>query len=62
MSHLNFGSFHQFSPIKSDLSGNTVRLEAPGNQTLVKSIRFGIFKELLSLQNVNVARFARNVE
>ena len=31
-------------------------------QKLSKIVRFGIFHELLSTQNVNVARFARNVE
>ena len=42
-------------PIESDLSGNTL------SQTRQIGL-FGIFKELLSTHNVNVARFARNVE
>ena len=33
-----------------------------GFQKLTKMTIFGIFNELLSTQNVNVARFARNVE
>ena len=42
--------------IKSDLSGNTVWPQASGFQKLAKT------GQLLSTQNVNVARFARNVE
>ena len=38
------------------MSGNIVF------QKLVKMHHFGIFYELLSTQNVNIARFARNVE
>ena len=45
--------------MKSDLSGNSVWLQASGFQQLVKI--FGIFNELLSTLNVNFARFARNV-
>ena len=56
MSHLNFDIFTIFLPIKSDLSGNTVRPEKSGFSI------FGIFNELLSTQNVHVARYARNVE
>ena len=48
-----------FCPIKSELSGNTVWPQASGFQKLAK---LTIFNELLSTQNVNVARFARNVE
>ena len=52
-----------FCPIKSDLSGNTVGPQASGFQKLVKMDDFFfIFYQLLSTQNVNVARFARNVE
>ena len=51
-----------FCPIKVYLSGNTVRPQASGFQKLAKIDPFGIFNELLSTQNVNVARFARNVE
>ena len=61
MSHLNFWilAFSPiFSPIKSDLSGNTVWPQAWGFQKLAKLTFFG----LLSTQNINVARFARNVE
>ena len=46
--------------MKSDLSGNSVWLQASGFQQLVKI--FGIFNELLSTLNVNFTRFARNVE
>ena len=42
-----------FCPFKIDLSGNTV---------FKKLTIFAIFHELLSTQNVNVARFARKVE
>ena len=56
MSHLNF-SFLAFStnvsPMKSNPSGNTVCQD---------SSKWTIFDELLSTQNVNVARFARNIE
>ena len=51
-----------FCPIQSDLSGNTVWPQASVFQKLVKIDCFGVFNELLSIQNVNVARFARNVE
>ena len=44
------------------MSGNTVWPQASGFQKLAKIDHFGIFNELLSTQNVNVARFARNVE
>ena len=50
----NFGIFQQFLSNKTDISGNTVDRR---NWTI-----FGIFNELWSPQNVNVARFARNVE
>ena len=33
-----------------------------GFQKVAKMEHFGIFNQLLSTQNVNVARFARNVE
>ena len=62
MSHLNFGIFTNFCPLKIDLSGNTYWPQASGFQKLAKSTIFGIFNELLSTQYVNVARFARNVE
>ena len=48
-----------FSPIKSDLSANTVW---PKNSGCKDSSKWTIFDELLSTQDVNVARFARNVE
>ena len=51
-----------FCPFKSDMSGNTVWPQASGFQKLPKLAIFGIFDELLSTQNVNVARFARNIE
>ena len=63
MSRLNFGISTNICPIKNDLSGNTVWPQASGFQKLVKiDYFFCIFNELLSTQNVNVARFARNVE
>ena len=49
-------------PVKIDLSGNTVWPQASGFQKLVKMDNFGIFNLLLSIQNVIIARFARNVE
>ena len=58
MSHLNFGIFTNFWRIKIDLSGNTVGPKA----SILKLTIFGIFNELLSTQNVNVACFARNIE
>ena len=54
---------NNFCPIKSDLSGNTLlyrKLQVFKNSP--KLTIFGIFNELLSTQNENVARFARNVE
>ena len=56
MSHLNFlnfGIFHQFLSCQ-------VTLFDP--KTFQNGHLFGIFKQLLSTQNVNVARFARNDE
>ena len=48
-----------FCPIKTDMSGNTVWPQASGFQKLAKMDHF----ELTFVpQNVNVARFARNVE
>ena len=47
-----------FCLIEIGLSGNTVL----GFQKSPKLTILGIFNELLSTQNVNVARFARNVE
>ena len=49
----HFTTLHQFS-------GNTVWPQASGSQKLTKLKIFGIFNKLLSTQNVNVARFARN--
>ena len=54
-----FWHFANFCPIKIDLSGNTVWPQASRFKKL--SI-FGIFNRLLSTQNVNVVRFAHNVE
>ena len=58
--------FWHYSPffglLKIDISGNTVWPQALGFLKLAKIDNFGIFNELLSTQNVNVARFARNVE
>ena len=50
---------NNFCPIKSDLSGNTIWPQALGFQKLAKI--FGIFNDILSTQNVDVARFARNI-
>ena len=59
MSHLNLLTFStDFCPIKYDLSGDTAWTQASGFQKLAKVT---IFNELLSTQNVNVARFARNM-
>ena len=49
-------------PIESDLSGNTVWSKALDFQKTRQIGLFGIFKELLSPHNVNVARFARVIE
>ena len=62
MSHFNLEFLITFCLIKSDLSGSTVWPQALGFQKLAKIERFGTFYELLSTQNVNIARFARNVE
>ena len=62
MSHLNvwiLAFSTNFCPIKTDLSGNTSWPQAWGFQKLAKIEHFGIFNDLLSFQNVNVAR---NVE
>ena len=59
---LEFLNCGNFCPFKSDLSGNTVCLQASGCQNSQKMDLFGTFNELLSTQIVNVARFARNVE
>ena len=58
----NFAIFHQFLSYQSEMSNNTVWPKATGFQKLAKSTIFGIFNELLSTQNINVDRFARNVE
>ena len=58
MSHLDFSILAlstNYCLIKIDRSGNTVRLQASGFQNLAKlTINFG--------QNVNVTRFACNIE
>ena len=51
-----------FCFIKNDLSGSAVWPQASAFEKLAKLTIFGIFNKLLSTQNVNVARFARNVE
>ena len=65
MSHLNFWHFSyfhtNFCPNTTDLSGNTVWLQAPVFNKLAKLTFFGFFNELLSTQNVYVASFARNI-
>ena len=65
MSHLNFSTlafFTNFLPIKSDVSGNSVRPQALGFQKLTKLAICGNFNYSLPTQIVNVARFAHNVE
>ena len=47
-----------FCPFKNDLSGNTVLPQASGSQKLAKIDYFWHLNELLSTQNVNVARYA----
>ena len=62
MSHLSFlilAFYTNFCVIKIDRSDNSVWLQALGFQNLAK---LTIFNQLLSIQNVNIARFARNVE
>ena len=49
---------NNFCPIISDLSGNTVWPQTSGQKWPI----FGNFYELLSIQDVNVARFVRNIE
>ena len=51
-----------FGLINIDLSGNTIWPQALVFKNSPKLTIFGIFSELLSTQNVNVARFARYVE
>ena len=53
--------FWHFSSIFVQLK-LTCLVALQGFQKLAKLTIFGIFDELLSTQNVNVARFARNVE
>ena len=65
MPHLNFSILAfstNFWPIKNDPYGNSVWPQALGFQKSPNWTIFGIFYELLSTQNVNLARFARNVE
>ena len=65
MSHLNvsiLAFFTNFWPIKTDISGNTVWHQALCFQKLAKLDHFWHFVMNLSTRNVNVARFARNVE
>ena len=51
-----------FCPFKIDLSGNAVWPQASGFQKLARLTIFGSFEKLLYTQNVNVARFAHNVQ
>ena len=55
-------AFTNFCSIKVNLSCSIVWLQVSGFQNSPKLITFGIFNQLLSTQNVNVARFARNVK
>ena len=54
--------FTNFCPIKIDLSGNTVWRKLQVFKNSSKLTIFGIYNQLLATQNVNVARFARNVD
>ena len=58
VSHLNFGIFNRLSAVLKVTS--LVWSQVSGFQKLAKMDHF--FNELFSTQNVNVARFARNVE
>ena len=65
MSHLNFKILAfstNFCTFKSDLSGNTNWPKVEVFKDSPKLTIFGIFCILLFTQNVNIARFARNVE
>ena len=65
MSHLNSSILvfsNNFCLIKNALSGNTAAAKFRLSKKSPKLTIFGNFNELLSTQNVNVARFARNVE
>ena len=42
-------------------AGNTVCMQVSNFQKFAKLTIYGTFKELLSTQNVNVARYARNI-
>ena len=61
MSHFNF-SILTFSTNFCLLKVTYLVTLFDRKQKLVKLTIFGIFNELLSTQNVNVARFARNVK
>ena len=65
MSHFQFSilAFSTiYSFIKIDLSGNTVWPQASNFKNSPKLNIFGIFNTLWATQNINVARFARNIE
>ena len=63
ISHLNLTFSNNCCTIKTDLSGNTVWPQVSKiSKNLPKWTIFGVFDKLLSAQNVNVARFACNVE
>ena len=63
MSHSNFGIFHQFIVLLK-LTCLVALFDSKFQlfQTSPKWTIFGIFDLLLSIKNINVARFARNVE
>ena len=64
MSHLSFSILAfstNFCPTKIDLSGNTVWPQASRFQKHAKLTIFDLFNLLLSIHNINVARFFRNV-
>ena len=64
-SHWNFSILvfsTNFCPIESDMSVNTVWLQASGYQKLAKITLFEFLISFLATPNVNVARLACNVE
>ena len=65
MSHLNFEFWHFpliFDQLKMTCLGTLLDRNFQVFKNSSNWTIFGIFNELLAIQNVNVARFARNVE
>ena len=64
ISHFNFWNLafsNNFRPIKRDISGNAIWPQGSVFQKLATLTIYGILNELLSTKNVNVSRFACNV-